>query len=128
MHGPRTDSAIRDFEQAAGLKPGSQPNETLLQAIVKSSSEAAKVPRPPAAVPVRNDAIADLLAPSKRVAAVQRALAQFGYGQIKPSGVVDAETRAAIEKFERDRKLPVTGQPSDRLTRELAAATGRPLD
>jgi peptidoglycan hydrolase-like protein with peptidoglycan-binding domain len=128
MHGPKTDSAIRDFEQAAGLKPGSQPSEALLQAIVKSSTEAAKAPRPPAAVPLRNDAIADLLAPSKRVAAVQRALAQFGYGQIKPSGVVDAETRAAIEKFERDRKLPVTGQPSDRLTRELAAATGRPLD
>jgi hypothetical protein len=55
-------------------------------------------------------------------------LAEFGYGQIKPSGYVDAETHAAIEKFERERKLPVTGQPSDRVARELAAVTGRPLE
>jgi peptidoglycan hydrolase-like protein with peptidoglycan-binding domain len=62
------------------------------------------------------------------VLAVQRALAEFGYGQIKPTGTVNAETKAAIEKFERERKLPVTGQVSDRVTRELAAITGRPLE
>jgi putative peptidoglycan binding protein len=67
-------------------------------------------------------------APAKRVVAMQRALAQFGYGQIKPTGVVDGETRAAIEKFERDHRLPVTGQLSERLTRELTAMTGRSLD
>jgi peptidoglycan hydrolase-like protein with peptidoglycan-binding domain len=66
--------------------------------------------------------------PAKRVTAIQRALTQFGYGQIKPTGVVDAETRAAIAKFEGDHKLPVTGQPSERLARELAVATGRSLD
>jgi hypothetical protein len=66
--------------------------------------------------------------PSKRVIAVQRALAEFGYGQIKPSGTVDAETQAAIQKFERERKLPVTGQASERVLRELAAMTGRPLE
>ena len=60
--------------------------------------------------------------------AVQRALADYGYGQIKPTGIVDAETQAAIEKFERERKLPVTGQVSDRVARELAAMTGRPLE
>ncbi len=36
--------------------------------------------------------------------------------------------RSAIEKFERERKLPITGQPSDRVVRELAAMTGRPLE
>jgi hypothetical protein len=67
-------------------------------------------------------------APSRRVLAVQRALTDFGYGQVKPTGVMSAETRSAIERFERERKLPVTGQISDRLTRELAAITGRPID
>ena len=67
-------------------------------------------------------------ASSKRVIAMQRALAQFGYGQIKATGIVDGDTRAAIERFEREHRLPVTGQPSDRLARELAAMTGRPLD
>jgi Putative peptidoglycan binding domain len=98
--------------------------------VVKSSVEAprsasASAPAPAAA---HNDAIGDLLAPSRRVIALQRALAQYGYGQIKPTGTVDAETRAAIEKFERERKLPVTGQPSDRVARELTSLTGRPLD
>jgi peptidoglycan hydrolase-like protein with peptidoglycan-binding domain len=128
MHGPRTDASIRDFEQAAGLKPGAQQGEALLQAIIKSGVEVAKTLRPPAPIPPHNDAIADLLTPTKRVIAMQRALTQFGYGQIKPTGVVDAETRTAIEKFEREHKLPVTGQPSDRLAHELATATGRSID
>jgi peptidoglycan hydrolase-like protein with peptidoglycan-binding domain len=138
VHGSRTDTAIRDFEQAAGQKPNLQANEALLQSIVKSSIQAPKMPNQPAnasatapapaAAPARNDAIGDILASSRRVVALQRALAQFGYGQIKPTGIVDAETRAAIEKFERERKLPVTGQPSDRVAHELAGLTGRALD
>jgi peptidoglycan hydrolase-like protein with peptidoglycan-binding domain len=60
--------------------------------------------------------------------ALQRALADYGYGQIKPTGIIDAETQAAIEKFERERKLPITGQVSENIARELAAMTGRPLE
>ena len=41
---------------------------------------------------------------------------------------LDAETQAAIEKFERERKLPVTGQASDRVMRELSSMTGRTFD
>jgi hypothetical protein len=58
---------------------------------------------------------------------VQRALAEFGYGQIAASGIIDGDTRRAIERFERERKLPITGQITDRVVRELATATGRPL-
>lgn len=75
----------------------------------------------------QTDPIAELLEPANRTMAVQRALAEFGYGQIKPTGTVGPETKAAIEKFERERKLPVTGQVSERLTRELAAMKGGPL-
>ena len=81
------------------------------------------------AAPARtNDPIADLLAPSQRVMAVQRALADFGYGQVRPTGVAGPDTKAAIEKFERDHHLPVTGQISDRLLRDLGAMTGRALE
>ncbi len=59
---------------------------------------------------------------------MQRALNDFGYGPVKATGNYGAETIAAIQKFERDRKLPVTGQISPRLLRELAALTGRPLE
>jgi hypothetical protein len=78
--------------------------------------------------PAHSDPIADLIAPSKRVVAIQRALSEFGYGQIKPTGVYGPETRAAIEKFESTHHMQVTGQISDRLTRELSSMTGRSLD
>ena len=133
LYGPRTDGAIRDFEQAAGLKPSTEPNEALLQAILRAPAKLVKgttgttaAVRPP--LPIRNDVVVEKPAPSKRVIALQRALADFGYGQIKPNGIVDAETQAAIEKFERERKLPITGQASDRVVRELTAMTGRPLE
>ena len=122
VYGPRTDSAIRDFEHAAGLRPSTEPNAALLQTIQRTPQKA----KP--ATPARNDPIADLLAPNRRVIAVQRALTDYGYGQIKPSGFYDLDTRAAIEQFERERQLPVSGQISDRLVRELSAMTGRPLE
>lgn len=75
----------------------------------------------------RNDPIADLIGPSPRIAAVQRALSDFGYGQVKPSGMLDGPTSDAIERFEREHKLPVTGAVSDRLVAELAAMVGHPL-
>jgi peptidoglycan hydrolase-like protein with peptidoglycan-binding domain len=121
-YGPKTDTAIRDFEQAAGLRPSAEPNDVLLAAISRSSVKAQ-----PAAVRA-NDPIAALLAPSARIVAVQRALTDFGYGPVKPTGAYDAETRGAIERFERARKRPVTGQISDQLVRDLAAMTGRPLE
>jgi peptidoglycan hydrolase-like protein with peptidoglycan-binding domain len=125
--GARTDAAVRDFAQAAGLKIDPDATDSLLRAIA-SSTVKAQSSRAGATEPVRNDPIAQLIAPSKRVVAIQRALAEFGYGQIKATGVEDPETQVAIEKFERDRRLPVTGRISDRFVRELAAMTGRPLE
>ena len=81
----------------------------------------ANVPRPPAAIPVAAQA-------SHRVAAVQRALTEYGYGQLKPTGAIGSDTQAAIQKFEREHKLPVTGQMSDRLVRDLSAMIGHPID
>lgn len=129
VYGPKMDAAIRDFEQAAGLKSSGEPTEALLRAVARSAIKAperssrpapATAPRPPAPI---GGAV-----PPARVAAAQRALADFGYGQLKPTGVFDESTKTAIEKFERERKLPVTGQLSARVTRELAAVTGRPLE
>jgi hypothetical protein len=83
----------------------------------------ANVARPPAPIPATTQSVG-----ARRVAAVQRALTQYGYGQLKPTGAVGSDTQAAITKFERDRKLPVTGQMSDRLVKELAAMIGHPID
>jgi peptidoglycan hydrolase-like protein with peptidoglycan-binding domain len=121
--GPKTDSAIRDFETTAKLKVTGEPTEEVLRAIMRTPLK----PEPVVAR-TRPDPIADLIAPPQRVIAVQRALNDFGYGPVKATGTFGAETVTAIQKFERDRKLPVTGQISSRLLRELAALTGRPLE
>ena len=123
--GPKTDSAIRDFETSAKVKPSGEPSENVLRAIQRAPLKTeAMAPKTPA----RPDPIAELIAPSQRVIAVQRALNDFGYGPVKATGNYGPETVSAIQKFERDRKLPVTGQISPRLLRELAALTGRPLE
>jgi peptidoglycan hydrolase-like protein with peptidoglycan-binding domain len=126
VYGAKTDAAIRDFEQAAGRKASIDPNEALLQAIKSSTLKARPVSVPHG--PPRNDPIAELIAPSRQVLAVQRALSEFGYGQIKPTGLFDQDTKLAIERFERERRLPVTGDISERVARELTARTGRPLE
>jgi peptidoglycan hydrolase-like protein with peptidoglycan-binding domain len=122
VYGPKTDAAIRDFEQAAGLRASAEPNEALLAAITRSTVKAQP------AVNSRTDPIAQLLAPNKRLVAIQRALAEFGYGPIQPTGFHDPQTRSAIERFERGRKRPVTGPVSVQLVKDLAAMTGRPLE
>ncbi|UOK71075.1 peptidoglycan-binding domain-containing protein [Ancylobacter polymorphus] len=72
---------------------------------------------------------ADLLPPgdvpvSPRVMDIQKALARLGYGPIRIDGIFGAATEEAIQRFERDRRLPVTGQMSDRVIRELTAVSG----
>ena len=104
----------------------SRNTDPMANLVVKSTTPPAassSVARPPAPIPVNAQS-----AGARRVAAVQRALTQYGYGQLKPTGAVGSDTQAAIAKFERDRKLPVTGQMSDRLVKELTVMIGHPID
>jgi len=109
------------------VDPKSDPMANL---VVKSTAPAPattqNVARPPAPIPGRTETAHSPAA--RRIAGVQRALTEYGYGQLKPTGTIGADTQTAISKFERDRKLPVTGQMSDRLVKELAAMIGRPID
>jgi peptidoglycan hydrolase-like protein with peptidoglycan-binding domain len=58
------------------------------------------------------------------VAAAQRALVKLGYGPIQVDGLFGQETRQALERFERDRRLAPTGELAPRTVRELSAASG----
>jgi len=113
---PRGDSKNPDPLSNLVVKSTGAPNAALATA-------PANVARPPAPIPATAQS-----AGARRVAAVQRALTQYGYGQLKATGAVGSDTQAAITKFERDRKLPVTGQMSDRLVKELTAMIGHPID
>ena len=118
------------FESRPAEPKAADPLANLAKTANAAPTVAAVVPRPPVPVPVasHSDTAAISGASSRRVAAVQRALTEYGYGQLKPTGAVGSDTQAAIQKFERTRKLPATGQVSDRLVRELTAVIGHPID
>ncbi len=102
-----------------------------------SVSATASLPPPPPRVPAR-DPIGDMIRsadttgsasaarpdPQRPIAAAQRALVKLGYGPIKVDGVFGQETRQALERFERDKRLPQTGELASRTARELSAASG----
>ncbi|MDB5619957.1 peptidoglycan-binding domain-containing protein [Tardiphaga sp.] len=132
----KLDSRMLDAKPVDGKsdnKPVERASADPMAGLVKSTTtppaNSTAVARPPAPIPnASRDPLGDLIVNSRRVAAVQRALTEYGYGQLKPTGTVGSDTQAAIQRFERERKLPVTGQASDRVVRELATVTGRPIE
>jgi hypothetical protein len=111
---------IKPAEPKAAEPKAADPLANLVKATAATPATS-NVPRPPAPIPTAAQG-------ARRVAAVQRVLTEYGYGQLKPTGTIGSDTQAAIQKFERERKLPVTGQMSDRLVRDLVAMTGHPID
>jgi hypothetical protein len=126
---PRSRPLDAEDSRPAESKPA-DPLANFVKTTGATPPALAVVPRPPGAIPVisHSDSAANAVIGSRRVAAVQRALTDYGYGQLKPTGIMGPDTQAAIQKFEKARKLPVTGQLSDRLVRELTATIGHPID
>jgi len=132
----KLDARLLDAKPVDGKgdsKPVERASADPMAGLVKSTTtppaNSTAVARPPAPVPnVARDPLGDLIVNSRRVAAVQRALTEYGYGQLKPTGTAGSDTQAAIQRFERERKLPVTGHISDRVVKELATVTGRPIE
>jgi Putative peptidoglycan binding domain len=123
---PAPLSSAADAPQKPAAQSTLKPTD-----LTPTHSVPAPHPQQAASVPLparRNDPIADLIGPSPRILAVQRVLSEFGYGQIKPSGILDDATSAAIEKFEREHNLPVSGRVSDKLVTQLGAMTGHPIE
>jgi hypothetical protein len=108
-----------------------------------AAASAAAPPQPPARSQAR-DPIGDMIKASETtgssgsartgdgeqrlVTSAQRALLKLGYGPLKADGMLGQGTRQAIERFERDRRLPVTGDLGQRTARALSAQSGVRLD
>ena len=121
---PQDKLAEKPAETTASTPRSGDPMTNL---VIKATTptaapSAVAVARPPAPVPVQQSPAA------RRLAGVQRALSEYGYGNLKITGTMSGETQTAIQTFERQHKMPVTGQVSDRLLRELAAAIGHPVE
>lgn len=119
VQGPRTEQAIRDFQK--GKRQNTlEPGDELLNLIKKT--------------PAKSDITGSINTPvegerkSLRILSLQRALARLGYGPVRMSGSFGPDTKEAIERFERDWMMPVTGLMSDNLFTKLAAVNGAPID
>lgn len=126
------EASVRPEVAPPESKPAEPRAADPLTNLVKATSEApvatSNVSRPPAGIPAAPHSEASVHSESRRVAAVQRVLTEYGYGQLKPTGAVNADTLAAIQRFERQHRIPLSGQISERLLRELSAMAGRPID
>ena len=105
-------------------QPRAQPVHQAASA-ASAAPAAPPAPTPPAPIPAPSRSLAQ---PSRQVLAVQRALSEFGYGQIKPTGVMDNETRSALKEFQGSHNLQATGELNDQVKRELASMVGHELN
>lgn len=120
---PAEKTPEKPVETTASTRSGDPMTNLVIKATTPTPAPSAvTVARPPAPIPMQQSPAA------RRLAGVQRALSEYGYGNLKITGAMSGETQSAIQTFERQHKMPVTGQVSDRLLRELAAAIGHPVE
>lgn len=124
--GTATTQAIRDYQFSQRVAVDGKPSEALLRDLQSASRAAMR------------DELSDLLKrggadkpaapaeekPSRTVADIQRALNKAGYGPLTEDGQMGPSTKAALAKFEADRKLPPRGEPRGPVLKLLAQATG----
>ena len=119
---PAERAAEKAPEKPVEATASTRANDPMTNLVKQTTSTPPSAMRPPAPIPVPQSPAA------RRIAGVQRALSEYGYGNLKITGTMNGETQSAIQKFEREHKMQVTGQLSDRLLRELGAAIGHPVE
>jgi peptidoglycan hydrolase-like protein with peptidoglycan-binding domain len=140
MTGPKTVSAILFYEETEGLEPKGEATEALLARLKRKPVGPSVVPadRPSmvkTATTPKKDDVAALLSEidTNPVAAVpvpkpvspalimkiQKALAGMAYKGVKVDGMAGDATRAAIRAFEKSYRMPVTGEPSEKLLKKM---------
>lgn len=75
-----------------------------------------------------NESVASVPEPDFRVMAAQRALLKLGYGPLTDDGLFGPMTRTAIEQFEREQGLEITGLLAPQTARALSVRSGIAVD
>ncbi|WP_244540859.1 peptidoglycan-binding domain-containing protein [Methylobacterium sp. yr668] len=122
---------VIEADRAAAPVPAKPAARDAIGELIRSEETTASVtpkasPVRPAAKPAAKETDAKAAKSEKDgdpVLRAQKALSKLGYA-VKPDGAMGPGTRAAIEKFERGAKLPVTGEATGRTLRELMARAG----
>lgn len=117
--GRKTRQAIEDYQRSVGIDVDGKPTSDLAEHIrytrevAEASLFTGSITPDPAA-----EARAQILR-------VQTGLSELAYNTGDINGQLTDETRAAIKEFQRDRKLPQTGEVSDELMAELGKMSGQ---
>lgn len=117
LDGPRTRMALRLYTTAHGLGESETASERLLAHVRMASAGLPELPPPPPPA-----------AAQRHIRAAQAMLGRLGYDPGTIDGVLGAATVRAIERFERDHGLPVTGRLSEELLRTLSRAAGMTIE
>lgn len=117
--GRKTKQAIAAYQKAVGLEPDGKPSAELADHIrfTRQVAEASLFTGTVEASPEAEQRAA--------IRRVQTALAELAYSPGEINGELTSQTRDAIMAFERDRRMPETGQISDALVAELSKMSGQ---
>ena len=141
--GVATRAAIEAFQAATSRPLTGAPSEELLAAIRATHRRAVAIPRsrPGDQPPASDDEIARILTsaqpsqlptpkpapdargarstPSDLVAEIQTGLRNIAYSNVAVDGIAGEQTKAAIRNFEKNYRLPQTGEPNRRVLEKL---------
>ena len=119
VNGRKTRQAIAAYQQAMGLEADGTPTTDLAEHIrfTREVSEASLFTGTVAAAPDAEQRAA--------IRRVQTGLAELAYTPGEINGELTRETRDAIMAFQRDHKMPETGEVSDELIAELGKVSGQ---
>lgn len=130
-------SATAQTDATGSIQPAGDPLAALLAApkpvpvqtvAIQPAPSATVAQQPVPTQPVPQATASDTdMPPDPTIEAVQTILADLGYAPGSIDGQIGPSTKRAIEDFEVDRGLPMTGAVSQRLLEELSAVSGVPF-
>ncbi|MEP0234176.1 peptidoglycan-binding domain-containing protein [Roseibium sp.] len=136
LMGPATERSIRHYERLHGrLETGEATDELLALITLQGAVVAASGPPVPRPKPIGASALAakTVSAPplepeNPRLARIQQLLSDLGYGPLSTDGVMGDNTSSAIQRFELDRGLPITGELTPAVVERLEMVSGKRVD
>ncbi|MEL6751794.1 MAG: peptidoglycan-binding domain-containing protein [Pseudomonadota bacterium] len=125
IYGSRSKAAITAFQRDHDLSQSGKPSVRLLtQILLSASAKPAEVPVPKvvkvAARPkaTENASIA-ADTPDGLIAQIQMGLREYGYDDIVVDGRMGRQTATAIQRFQLDFGMKITGEPSSTVLKKL---------
>ncbi len=129
LYGSRTKGAIEDFQNDHSLSQDGKVSLRLLtQVLMSASSRPQEVPVPSANQVVENvtkvktvkvSAASPIEAVDGLVARIQAGLRAYGYDDLIVDGQMGQQTATAIQRFQLDYGMKITGEPSDLVLNKL---------